>query len=30
MAEGELLTAIAGMLDGKLEPVMQKFNGPGR
>lgn len=27
MAEGELLTAIAGMLDGKLEPVMQKLTG---
>ena len=29
MAEGELLTAIAGMLDGKLEPVMQKLTGLG-
>ena len=27
MAEGELLTAIAGVLDGKLEPVMQKLTG---
>ena len=27
MAEGELLTAIAGMLDEKLKPVTQKLTG---
>ena len=27
MAEGELLTAIAGMLDEKLKPVPQKLTG---